>query len=279
MSETTQDLGKEMDDALNEGAGSKVAQMALATLAGVPYVGGVLGVAAGAWSKAHQKRLNEIFAQWLRLQQDEIKEMQQTLFEVLIRLDPNDPQIAERLGSPEYHSLVKKCFRDWSAAESEEKRRLLRNLLANAASTRLTSDDVVRLFIEWIATYSELHFKVIACVHRNPGITRFALWEELHGENVREDSAEADLFKLVVQDLTLGHIIRQARDTDSTGRFLRKHTRTPRGPYMQSAFDDKKPYVLTDLGRQFVHYTMNEIVPKLEAPRQEGGEQDAAGNA
>ena len=33
---------------------------------------------------------------------------------------------------------------------------------------------------------------------------------------------------------------------------------------MESAFDDKKPYVLTGLGRQFVHYTMNEVVPKIE---------------
>ena len=32
---------------------------------------------------------------------------------------------------------------------------------------------------------------------------------------------------------------------------------------MESAFDDKKPYVLTGLGTQFVHYAMNEIVPKI----------------
>ncbi len=39
---------------------------------------------------------------------------------------------------------------------------------------------------------------------------------------------------------------------------------------MMSAFDDTKPYVLTALGRQFVHYTMNEIVPKIaDAPRAE----------
>jgi hypothetical protein len=32
---------------------------------------------------------------------------------------------------------------------------------------------------------------------------------------------------------------------------------------MASAFDDDKEYELTELGKQFVHYTMNEIVPKI----------------
>jgi hypothetical protein len=32
-------------------------------------------------------------------------------------------------------------------------------------------------------------------------------------------------------------------------------------------FEDTKPYVLTELGKQFVHYTMNEVVTRIEAPR------------
>jgi hypothetical protein len=35
-------------------------------------------------------------------------------------------------------------------------------------------------------------------------------------------------------------------------------------PYMKSAFDDTEEYFLTDLGKQFVHYVMNEIVPRIE---------------
>lgn len=31
-----------------------------------------------------------------------------------------------------------------------------------------------------------------------------------------------------------------------------------------SAFDDDKEYELTNLGQQFVHYTLNEVVPKIE---------------
>lgn len=32
---------------------------------------------------------------------------------------------------------------------------------------------------------------------------------------------------------------------------------------MESSFEDTKPYVLTALGQQFVHYTMNEVVPRI----------------
>jgi hypothetical protein len=34
--------------------------------------------------------------------------------------------------------------------------------------------------------------------------------------------------------------------------------------YGKSAFDDVEPYELTDLGNQFVHYAINEIVAKIE---------------
>ena len=32
---------------------------------------------------------------------------------------------------------------------------------------------------------------------------------------------------------------------------------------MESTYKDSKPYVLTDLGSQFVHYTMTELVARL----------------
>lgn len=38
---------------------------------------------------------------------------------------------------------------------------------------------------------------------------------------------------------------------------------------MESAFEDTKPYVLTELGKQFVHYTMNEVVTRLGGPESE----------
>lgn len=117
-----------------------------------------------------------------------------------------------------------------------------------------------------IDMYSEAHFKVISTLYNNAGLTRADIWSRIHGQSVREDSAEADLFKLIVADLSVGHIIRQYREVDYYGNFT-KPSRRGRGSGSSgyvSAFDDDKQYELTKLGQQFVHYTMNEVVPKIE---------------
>jgi hypothetical protein len=52
------------------------------------------------------------------------------------------------------------------------------------------------------------------------------------------------------------------------GNFVKAPARKRAGAPSQtltSAFDDQKQYELTELGKQFVHYTMNEIVPRIAA--------------
>jgi hypothetical protein len=260
-------LSAELEEALKSGTGPKLARFALACLGATPLIGGAVAGAGGAWSEHDQARFNKIFAAWLKLQEDEIREIGLTIFEVTTRLDQTDEKIQERLESPEYLRLVKKCFRDWSAAESEEKRRLVRNLLSNAAATRICTDDVVSMFITWIDQYSESHFAVIREIYKHPGATRQEVWAAIHGAQVRENSAEADLFKLLIHDLSTGHVIRQHREVDYYGNFV-KSANKPRSSAghikpMMSAFDDDKQYELTELGKQFVHYTMNEVVPRI----------------
>lgn len=264
------DIRRELEDSLSTGKGPKIARFALAILSGaVPYVGGIIGGASGAWSEKENERFQQILKTWLKLQEDEIKEITQTLIEVMSRLDQQDEKVQRRIESPEYLKILKKCFRDWSAAESEEKRILIRNLLVNAASTGITTDDVVRLFVEWIDRYSELHFRVIRAIYNNDGITRAEIWEQIHGADVAENSAEADLFKIIVHDLSVGHIIRQHREVDYSGNFLRQAPKRPakgaRATTYKSAFDNEKQYELTELGQQFVHYTMQDIVVKIES--------------
>jgi hypothetical protein len=264
-------LREEMEKALQGGAGPKLARFALACLSGVPFIGGALGGVAGFWSEADQARFNKLFAAWLQLQEQELREIGVTLMEVMARLDPNDPEIEKRIESPEYLSLVRKCFRDWSAAESEEKRHLIRNLLCNTAVSKLTSDDLVKLFIKWIDDYSEAHFAVIRDVYKHPGSSRQDIWVRIHGAQVREDSAEADLFRLLIHDLSVGRVIRQHREKDYHGNFIKERPKRSPGRgsrVMTSAFEDDKEYELTELGKQFVHYTMHEIVPKLASPSQ-----------
>lgn len=257
---------KQMEEALKTGNGPLIARFALAVISGVvPVIGGAIGGISGIWSEKEQEKVNQLFATWLKLQQDELTEIGRTIFEIMNILDKNDDKVKGRIESPEYLRLMKKCFRNWSAAESEEKRKLIRNLLSNAAMTNLCSDDVISMFIDWIEKYSEAHFRVIKAVYNESGITRAAIWNKIYDSNVREDSAEADLFKLIIQDLSMGHVIRQHRDVDVSGNFIKPSQKTRRSSsrYYQSAFSDENEYELTELGKQFVHYTLNEIVPKL----------------
>jgi hypothetical protein len=88
------------------------------------------------------------------------------------------------------------------------------------------------------------------------------------GAAPREDSAEADLFRYLIRDLSMGGVIRQDRETDAYGRFVKKDTKgvshQAGSLVMESAFEESKPYVLTALGKQFVHYVMVDVVPQID---------------
>src|SRR6266550_8027350 len=140
-------------------------------------------------------------------------------------MEHQDEKITKRLESEEYQSLITKTFRDWAGAESEEKRQLIRNILVNAASTDLTSDDVIRMFLDWISNFSELHFRVIGAIYNSGGITRAGVWKKIGKGEVREGFADADLYKLLMRDLSMGSVIHQHRETDYDGNFIKKQSR------------------------------------------------------
>lgn len=267
-----------MDDPEPSGVG-KPARAALQILGGtIPFIGGLLSAGASFWSEAEQEQVNNMLKQWLQMLEDELREKGKTIAEVIARIDMKDEETVSRVESPEYQSILKKAFRNWSSVDSESKREKVRNILSNAASSRVTSDDVVKLFIDWITLYSDFHFEMIGEVYRNPGVSRGQAWRNLNKPGVREDSAEADLYKLLVRDLSMGGVIRQHRQTDYHGNFVKKVTPpTPKGEgrrTMVSAFDNSERYELTELGKQFVHYAMTEIVAKITFG--EGTEQSAA---
>jgi len=264
-----------------EGSTPKIVRGALQVIGGaVPFAGGLLSAAAGAWSENEQERVNKFFRHWIKMLEDEIKEKERTILEIMARLDIHDEEIAKRLESKEYQSLLKKTFREWSGAESEDKRNYIRNILANAAASSMTSDEVVRLFIDWLKMYSELHFKVIAVIykHGTNGVSRGGVWSDLGKVEVTENSADADLFKLLFRDLSTGGVIRQHREVDYYGNFVPKTPqRRPKGSGpkpVTSAFDDEDSYELTELGKQFVHYAMTDLPLKIEYKPHEEANQE-----
>ncbi|WP_417345558.1 hypothetical protein [Ferrimonas sp.] len=248
---------------------SKVSRGALTAVGGaVPFAGGIFSAIVGAWSEHEQGKVNRFFEQWVRMLEDELKEKEETIIEIMGRLDLQDQAISERVESRSYRSLIKKTFREWSCAESEDKREYIRNILANAANCQVSSDDVLRMFIDWIDIYSEMHFQVIGAIYNSDGITRGQIWRKIGKGRVREDSADADLYKLLFRDLSTGGIIRQHKDRDYFGNVIPQKTqRRPKGSGPKppvSAFDDNEGYELTALGRQFVHYAMTDLPMRIE---------------
>jgi len=255
--------------AFSEARRARNERFVLAVLSSIPWVGGVLAASAALDAEKEQAKINELHRQWFEEHRRRLGELAQDVNHVLTRVQQLGPEAEARLESDSFLGVVRKGFRVWDSADTREKREYVRCLIANAAGTKLCSDDVVRLFIEWISYYHEVHFAVIRAIYRAPDSTRYAIWMQMYGERVREDSAEADLFRLVIHDLSTGRVIRQHRERTAGGEFLRKPRRyVPKGrasPVMKSSFDDEEPYELSELGSQFVHYVMTDIVPRVGA--------------
>jgi hypothetical protein len=258
-------------DRRNRDRKGKFARFTLAALSSIPWVGGFIGAAASLHGEFDQDNVDDLQRQWLQLHEERLASLGATLADIIRRLEEVGAVADDRIEDPGYQALVQQGFRIWDQAITEEKRDLVKNVLVNAGGTTLCSDDVVRLFLDWIEAYHEAHFAVIREIHNDRGITRGEIWQRIYGAPARENSAEADLFKYLMRELSTGGVIRQIKATDADGHFLRQRQRRKSvGPYMKSAFDTDEPYELTELGRQFVHYAMSEVVPRLGGT--EGGE-------
>lgn len=238
-----------------------------AALGSIPWVGGFLSAAADFKFEEGDSREDNLQTQWLEEHTRKLQRLSETLNYIASRFEKLGDEIDERIQSEQYLDIVRKGFRTWDTADTDEKRKYIANLIANAGGTKLTSDDVIRLFIDWLDVYHEAHLAVIREIYQNPGSTRYDIWEAIYDGFPREDSAEADLYRLLISDLSVGRVIRQARDTTADGQFLRK-PRAKKSAFrpttMESAFEDAKPYVLTELGKQFVHYAMSDVVRRIE---------------
>lgn len=255
----------EIERAETSGTKRPIEKFILAALSSIPWIGSFVSAAASLKSEEQAHQQNYLQMLWVEEHQRKLIELARLLEEIGSRFESLGSDIDERIQADGYLSLVRKAFRTWDDSDTEEKRRMLGNVVTNAGGTRACPDDVIRLFLDWIELYNEVHFAVIREIHQNPGSTRFEIWSSIYGELPREDSAEADLYKFLIRDLSTGGVIRQERDVNSLGQYIRKKPirRRVSPATLESAFEDTKPYVLTKLGGLFVHYTMNEAVTRL----------------
>lgn len=234
-----------------------------AALGSVPGVGGFIAASAALHGEIEQGKINSLMEIWLEEHETKLDALAKTLYQILERINSAGIEVHERMESEEYLTLVRKGFKEWDNAETFEKKEYIRKLLTNACATDITTDDLIQLFIDWIRTYHDTHFLVIKEIYKNPGITRGQIWNNLNGTYPREDSMEADLYKLLIRDLSTGGIIRQHREKNYDGSFVKTSRRGTKSSTLTSAFENTKQYELTELGKQFVHYTMEEVVTKI----------------
>ena len=261
---TPQIIQDQLSKIKNKENSNRIKRFILSALSSIPWVGGMFSATAAFHAEREQGRVNELHEIWLNEHNKKIELLGKTIYDIVSRIEKFGPDVKARFESEEYQDIVKKGFRAWDNADTDFKRELIRKLLTNSSATQICSDDVVRLFIDWINSYHEAHFYVIKEIFQTPNISRGQIWDKLNGTKPREDSPEADLYKMLIRDLSMGGVIRQFRETDYYGNFIKKPRGKSSSSTMKSAFDYEEPYELTELGKQFVHYTMNDIVPRIE---------------
>lgn len=233
------------------GEWAKYARVAMAALSSLPWVGSLIGAAATFSGESSQQGTGRAMYAWLKVHEQKLGDASELLQDMFARFESFGERIEERVNSEEYMSLVRKTFAQWDHAETTEKKHMLRRLITNAGGIDIAQDDLVRMFLDWIDTYHEFHFAVIGEIYRKPGITRREIWINLRGEVPRDDSDEADLFRLLMHDLSTGRVIRQERRVDSQGHFLKQPSGRGSGTASstyESAFESTKRYELTALG-------------------------------
>lgn len=260
-------------DELSKGKGKKYVRFVMAAMGSIPWIGSylsILGAVAGLSAEFDQDKINGLLKLWIEEHRPKLDELGKTLDEIFTRLDNLGEEVQKRIESPEYLALVRKSFRSWDEADTADKREYIKRLISNAGATNLCPDDQVRLFISWIDTYHESHFIVIREIYKNPGITRGQIWDNTNQtQRPPDNSSQAGLFAYLIRQLSMGGIIHQEKDSNSAGQYLRGQ-RAYRGKgsassTMESPFEDTKPYVLTELGKEFVHYVLSDVVQRVEA--------------
>jgi hypothetical protein len=239
----------------------------VALLAGIG--GGFIQAGMSVQNDDSQRETNELHSACIKEIADTIDELKETIGQILGSIKASDEEFAAKVEDPHYVGLVRKAFTNWSRGQSQEKREIIRRLLSRAADTQSPDYPLFNLFFDWVNRYNELHFRLIRSLKEQGTATKFQIWEGMGGERVKDDSAEADVFGCLFNDLNLGHIVRKVTARDgATGRKLRaSRTQRSSSPLLKSVLDNTAPQELTAVGEKFIHYAMDELIDKLPSPK------------
>src|SRR5579864_632947 len=107
----------------------KYVRFFVAALSSIPWVGGLFSASASFSAEADQEKINDLHRLWLAEHEEKARELIATLMEIFERLDNFGDEIQERIESPEFLTLVRKTFKAWDEADTEEKKQMLKKLI------------------------------------------------------------------------------------------------------------------------------------------------------
>ena len=113
-----------------------IEKFVLAALGSIPWIGGFLSSAATFKTEEGSRRTDNLHTQWLEEHARKLADLRSTLETIVRRFENLGPAIDERIQSEPYLQVVRRAFHVWDEASTEEKRRYIGNLVANAAGTR-----------------------------------------------------------------------------------------------------------------------------------------------
>lgn len=87
--------------------------VALAALGSIPWIGGVLSVAASYNFGGSDVRGDTLRDQWLEEHRQKLLKLRETLAQIAARLEGLGEEIDGRIESPEYLTLIRTTFRQW----------------------------------------------------------------------------------------------------------------------------------------------------------------------
>ena len=107
----TQDPGRSLADFLRDRRYAKFIRFVFAALGSIPWLGGFIAAGAALHAEKEQGRVNELSRRWVEEHQQKIYELNETLAQMMSRLEQLGPQVEE--------DLKMKAILVWSSMDLE----------------------------------------------------------------------------------------------------------------------------------------------------------------
>jgi len=103
-------------------------KFALAAMGSIPWVGGFISASVSLKMEQGGIHRDSLQTKWLEEHAAKLERLKSTLEEVVERFEAIGEQVDERIQTDEYLDLVRRAFRAWDRADTDEKRGYVANL-------------------------------------------------------------------------------------------------------------------------------------------------------